>query len=674
LLSPFDLRSLRLRNRVVSTSHEPAYAEDGLPKERYASYHTEKAKGGIALTMIGGSAVVAPDSPSAFGNLHLYKDEIVPWLATLADQVHALGALVMCQITHLGRRTSNYSGDWLPLVAASPLRERAHRAFPKQAEPWDIDRIVAAYATAAERAKAGGMDGIEIEAYGHLFDGFLSPATNRRDDDWGGSLANRLRFPSAVVRAVRAAVGPDFVLGLRLAVTDDLPAGLPAEEGIAATRQLVADGIDFLSVIRGHIDTDQGLTKVIPPMGTPSAPHLDFTGRIRAELGIPIMHAARIADVATARHAISAGLVDMVGMTRAHMADPHIVSKVAGGAEQRIRPCVGAGFCLDQIYQASDAKCIHNPSTGRETQLPHVVAPTTGPVKRAVVVGAGPAGLEAARVLAERGHGVTVLEAADQAGGQLRLASRLSSRRDLIGIIDWRLAECARLGVTLRCNTYADERMVAELSPDVVVIATGGVPDTSFLASGAELVSDSWDVLGGAVPGAGEVLLYDDNGGHAGLDTAQVLIASGAKVHYVTPERTLGPDIGGMNYPAYARLLAESDTPTTLLHTLHEVGRHPDGRLAAILYSEYADRYTTHVVDQVVVEHGTTPNDELYHALVAGSANLGEVDHTALLALRPQAVVRNSEGRYQLFRIGDAVTSRNVHAAVLDAFRLCLAV
>jgi 2,4-dienoyl-CoA reductase-like NADH-dependent reductase (Old Yellow Enzyme family) len=669
LLDPYELRHLRLRNRVVSTSHEPAYSQDGLPKERYAAYHVEKAKGGVALTMIGGSAVVAPDSPPAFGNLELYRDEVVPWLGRLAEAVHEHGAHVMCQITHLGRRTSNYSGDWLPVLAPSPLKERAHRAVPKQVEEWDIRRIVAGYAEAAQRCRAGGMDGIEIEAYGHLFDGFLSPATNRRDDEWGGSFENRLRFPSLVIRAVREAVGPDFVVGLRLAVTDDLPGGLSVADGIEAAGRLVSEGVDFLSVVRGHIDTDDGLTRVIPPMGTPSAPHLEFAGEIRRAVRVPVMHAARIADVATARHAVAAGLVDLVGMTRAQMADPHLVAKVAGGQEDRIRPCVGAGFCLDAIYQASDAKCIHNPSTGRELHLPHTVSRSTGPGRRAVVVGAGPAGLEAARVLGERGHDVVLLEAADVPGGQVRLASRAPARRDLIGIIDWRVSECERLGVKIIYNAYADEPAILAHRPEVVIVATGGVPDSGF----AEAL-DGWDVLAGAASPTGDVLLYDDNGGHAGLDVARALIAAGVNLEYVTPERMFAPDLGGMNYPLYAKEFAASETPITLLHTLHSVRRLPDGRLAAVLYSDHADRYVERTVDHVVVEQGTTANDELYHDLVPGSVNLGEVDHRALLELRSQTARGNDRGTYELYRIGDAVNSRNVHAAVYDAFRLCLAV
>lgn len=674
LLEPFVLGPLTVRNRVVSTSHEPAFSEDGMPKERYAAYHLEKAKGGVGLTMIGGSAVVSPDSPPAFGNLLMYKDEIVPWLSALTDQVHEQGAAVMCQITHLGRRTSNYAGDWLPVLAPSPLREPAHRSFPKQAEEWDLERVIADYAAAAQRAVAGGLDGIELEAYGHLLDGFLSPATNHRRDTWGGSPAARLKLALAVVRSIRAAVGPVFPIGMRLAVDEDLAGGILADEGIAAARSLIAEGVDFISVIRGHIDTDAGLAKVIPPMGTPSAPHLEFAGWVKKELGVPVMHASRIADVPTARHAIRDGLLDLVGMTRAQIADPYLVAKMAAGQEDRIRPCVGAGYCLDAIYQASDTKCIHNAATGRELSLPHHVPRATGPARRIVVVGAGPAGLEAARVLGERGHSVIVFEAAPEAGGQLRLAARSAARRDLIGIVDWRLTESARSDVTFRYNTFAEEATVSAEDPDVIIIATGGVPDTGFLTSGSELVVDTWDVIAGSRRLTGDVLLYDDHGGHSAMDAAAAVADSGARLHIVTPERTLAMDVGGVNYPRYFAILANNRVRTTLLERLRSVRRAPDGRLVATLFNEYAELETELTVDHVVVEHGTLPNDELYLALVPGSRNLGAVDHRALLDLRPQQLSPHEAGRYQLFRLGDAIASRNVHAAVLDAYRLALAI
>ncbi|HET7302975.1 MAG TPA: FAD-dependent oxidoreductase [Segeticoccus sp.] len=671
LLDPFRLRHLTLRNRVVSTSHEPAYAEDGMPKDRYRLYHLEKARGGVGLTMIGGSAVVSPDSPPAFGNLLLYRDEVVPWLRRLADDVHEAGAAVMCQVTHLGRRTSNYAGDWLPVVYPSPLREPAHRAFPKAAEAWDLDRIVRHYADAAVRCRDAGLDGIELEAYGHLLDGFLSPATNLRTDEYGGP-DGRIAFPRRVVRAVREAVGPDFVVGIRMSLDEDRADGLRLEEASTALRQLAADGIDVVSVIKGTIDRDATLAKVIPSMGTPSAPFLDFVGRVRRSVDLPVMHAARITDVATARHAIRDGLLDLVGMTRPQIADPHLVAKTAAGQEDRIRPCVGANYCLDAIYDSGDAKCIHNAATGREQSLPHVIGPSPAP-RKAVVVGAGPAGLEAARVLGERGHQVVVLEASDHAGGQVRLAAGLPRRRDLMGIVDWRLAEAKHAGVDLRLGVYAEAQHVLAEDPELVVVATGGLPNRSFLAEGADLVADSWDVMDGSARPVDEVLVYDDNGAEPALDAAELLASRGARVTYVTPERTVGIGVGGMNSPAYLRAFAAHDVEVVLARRLRAVRRDADGRLVAELYSEYAEESLSRVVDHVVVEHGTLPNDELYLDLVPHSVNRGEVDHRALLDVRPQKVRTNPDGRFQLFRIGDAVASRNIHAAVYDALRLCVA-
>jgi hypothetical protein len=265
---------------------------------------------------------------------------------------------------------------------------------------------------------------------------------------------------------------------------------------------------------------------------------------------------------------------------------------------------------------------------------------------------------------------VIVREGADAPGGQLRLASRAPGRRDLIGIVDWRVAECARLGVKIVYNILADARAVRQHDPDVVVVATGGVP-----ADFGEFVTDAWDVLSGSARVRDDVLFYDDNGGHAGLDAAAVVLASGARMEYVTPERMLGADLGGSNYPRYAKAFASSDgVRVTLLHTLDSVHPSPDGRLVARLYSEHADRVVERVVDPVITECGTRPNDELYFDLIADSVNLGEVDQSALLALRPQQVRRNDAGTYQLFRIGDAISSRNVHAAILDAYRLCLAI
>ena len=670
LLQPYQLRHLTLKNRVMSTAHEPAYSEDGMPKERYRLYHVAKAKGGLALTMTAGSAVIGRDSPAAFGNLHAYDDAIVPWLAEMVDACHEHDCKVMIQLTHLGRRTGWNKGDWFPVLSASPLREPAHRAFPKQAEDWDIERIVAEYAAAAQRCQAAGLDGIEFEAYGHLMDGFWSPATNHRDDEFGGSLDNRLRFTWMVIDAVRKAVGPDFVVGVRMVADEDLAGGLSRAEGVEIARQFALSGkFDFLNIIRGSIETDAALTKAIPIAGMRSAPHLDFAGEVREATKFPVFHAARISDVATARHAIATGKLDMVGMTRPHLADPNIVAKVIAGYEHRIRPCVGATYCLDRIYEGGEALCIHNAATGREATIPHIILRSEGQLKKVVVVGAGPAGLEAARVAAERGHSVTILEAASQAGGQVALLVKNPLRRELVGIIEWRLAELERLGVAFHYNCYAEVDDVLALGPDIVVIATGGVPQNPPLEEGAELVTSSWDILSGAARPAQTVLLYDDNGGHQGMSAAVHVANAGSKLELVSPERFFAPEMGGMNHVPYMRALHKSGAVVTINTRLKSVRRNGNS-LVATLGSDFAEDWRQErVVDQVVVEHGAQANDELYFALKDQASNRGAVDYGALVSGGSIFPVRNGEGRFALVRIGDAVASRNIHAAIYDGIR-----
>jgi N-methyl-L-proline demethylase len=672
LLQPYTLKHLVLKNRLMSTAHEPNYAEDGLPKARYRLYHAEKAKGGIGLTMTAGSAVVSRDSAPAFGNLHAWSDDIVPWLKELADACHEHGAAVMIQLTHLGRRTNWNKADWLPVLAPSAVREPAHRSVPKEIEDWDVARIVRDYAAAAARMQAAGLDGIELECYGHLIDHFWSPATNLRDDAYNGALDNRLAFAFQVLAAVREAVGPEFIVGCRLVADEDWDKGLSREEGLEICRRLVASGrIDFLNVIRGHIEHDAALARVIPVTGMASAPHLEFAGAVRAETKFPVFHAARIADVATARHAIAEGKLDLVGMTRAHIADPHIALKVAQGREAEIRPCVGATYCLDRIYEGHEALCIHNPATGREATMPHVITRSGGTARRVVVVGAGPAGLEAARVAGERGHEVTLIEAADKPGGQVRLAVQVKRRAEIIGIIDWRMSELERLGVNLRFNTYAEADGVRALDPEIVVVATGGLPGGFAIEDGAELAVSSWDILAGDAKPAEDVLLFDDNGAHPGMAAAEALVGAGANLEIVSPERYFAPEMGGLNIVPYMQGLHRANvtiTPMTRVSRLRRDGN----KIAVTLWSPYSEAECgERFVDQVVVEQATLPLDELYFALKEDSANRGEVDYDALVAGRPQAVTANPDGRFRLYRIGDAVAARNVHAAIYDALRLC---
>ncbi|MBC7674455.1 MAG: NADH:flavin oxidoreductase [Rhodoferax sp.] len=668
LLQPYQLKHLTLKNRIMTTSHEPAYPEDGMPKDRYRLYHLERAKAGVALTMTAGSATVSRDSPPVFNNILAYKDEVVGWMKRLADDCHEHGAAVMIQLTHLGRRTRWDKGDWLPVVAAGPAREPAHRAFPKVIEDWDIARIIDDYADAAERMQAAGLDGVEFECYGHLMDQFMSPLTNTLAAPYGGSLENRARFAMDVLAACRKRVGAQFLLGVRYTADEATKGGISVVEGIAIGKLFRDSGlVDFLNIIKGRIFTDPAMTDVIPIQGMKSAPHLDFAGRIRAEVGLPTFHAARIPDVATARHAIATGQLDMVGMTRAHMADPHIVRKIIEGREEDIRPCVGATYCLDRIYQGGMALCIHNPATGREENMPHDIFAALVS-KKVVIIGAGPAGLEAARVAALRGHSVSVFEAAASPGGQIRLTAQSPRRREMIGIIDWRMAQCAARGVEFHFNTYAEATDVTALTPDVVIIATGDMPDSAMLETGNDLVVSAWDILSGDVKPGSNVLLYDDAGDHAALQAAQLLAEAGAQVEIMTPDRSFAPDVMAMNLVPYMRALQDKNVTFTVTYRLRAVTR--DGNLLrATIGSDYMELAKVRHFDQVVVNHGTQPLAQIYFDLKPLSSNLGAVDYDALINGRPQTVIGGPEG-FQLFRIGDAVEARNTHAAIYDALRL----
>ncbi|MCA1287251.1 N-methyl-L-proline N-demethylase HpbA [Salipiger bermudensis] len=669
LLQPYQLKHLTLKNRIMITSHEPAYPEDGMPKDRYRAYHVERAKAGVALTMTAGSASVSRDSPPVFNNILAWKDEVVGHMAKLAQECHDEGCAVMIQLTHLGRRTRWDKADWLPVVSPGHEREASHRAFPKKMEDWDIARIVEDYVQAAERMQAAGLDGLEIQAYGHLMDQFWSPLTNDLDGPYGGSLDNRLRFTFDVLRGIRERCGEEFLLGVRYTGDEDLPGGFDAKDGLEISRKLKDSGlVDFLNVVKGHIDTDAGLTDVIPVQGMRNAPHLDFAGEIRKATDFPTFHAAKIPDVATARHAIASGKLDMVGMTRAHIADPHLVRKIVEGREDDIRPCVGANYCLDRIYQGGMALCLHNPSTGREIEQPHMIAKADTP-KRVTIVGAGPAGMEAARVAAERGHKVTVFEAADQPGGQIRLTALQERRREMSSIIAWRFDQCEKLGVTFNFNSFADEADVLATEPDVVIIATGGLPHTEVLTSGDDLVVSAWDILSGDVKPGSNVLIFDDAGDHAGLQAADIIAATGARVEIVTPDRAFAPEVMAMNLVPYIRSLQAKDTTFTVTWRLTDVQRDGNG-LKAVLGSDYGGVTRTREVDQVIVNHGTRPLDDLYFDLKPKSVNLGEVDHGALVAGAAQKVATGPTDSFQLFRIGDAVAARNTHAAIYDALRL----
>lgn len=664
LLTPFRLRGLELKNRVISTSHASRLTEDDFPKERYQRYHEEKAIGGIAMSMFGGSSNVGIDSPNVFSQINMGVDEVVPHLQRFSARMHAHGAALMCQLTHMGRRGSPYDGHWLPTVAPSARRETLHRAIPREMNDHDIRRIVRYFGQAALRCKHGGLDGLETLAGGHLLGQFLDPTVNLRTDRYGGSLENRCRFVLMVHEEIRKQVGDDYIVGIRYAIED----GMDFEDSVRAAAILEGSGLfDFFNVVYGRMDTAYALiTDNMPTMSMPSAPWLQKAAAFRKRVKLPVFHAGKIADLATARHAIRDGLIDLVGMTRAHIADPHLVRKVMMGREDEVRPCVGASFC-----RAHNATCIHNPATARETWLSHDVERAAGPPRKVVVVGAGPAGLEAARVAALRGHDVTLLEAGSKPGGQVLLAALGSWRKDLVGIVEWRVDQLARLGVDLRLNTYAGADDVAQFDPHVVIVATGGVPMLDDL-EGHPHCRSVVDALTELPPANGEVLVYDGTGRHNAAICAERYAAAGLKVTLVTLDGQLGEELGGRGDElVWRRRVVEMGIALRHDLELKGVSKHA-GRRAASFRHQLTGGDVVIEADHVVVERGMEPVCDVFDGMRGASVNDGELDLERFAGGLPQSWPAPAEGRrWELYRIGDANASRDIHAAIYEAFRLC---
>ena len=667
LLQPFQLKHLPLRNRVMSTSHACGLGDaDGMPGEAYQRYHEEKAKGGLALTMFGGSSYIGPDSTWSSGQLNVGTDKVIPFLQSFADRVHRQGAAIMIQITHLGRRGESNTQNWLPTIAPSPIREVLHRAIPREMDRNDIDRVVKAFGEAAYRCREGGLDGLETMMQGHLIGQFMSPATNKRTDDFGGSVENRCRFALMVHEEIRKRVGDDFIVGMRYGIDEGMQeGGMDFEECLKAAHILERSGLlDFFNANYGRIDKMMEMAEqCMPGMSMPIAPWLEKAGIFKQEVSLPVFHAARITDLSTARHAIREGLLDMVAMTRAHIADPQIVNKLTRGEEERIRPCVGATHCMG----ANRPTCLHNAASGRERFWPQVIEETAGPARKVVIVGGGPAGLEAARVSAERGHDVVLFEAADGLGGQMRMAPAASWRKDVTGVIDWRASELEALGVDLRMSHYAEAADILAESPDVVIVATGGIPDLDGL-DGAEFCTSPWDILTGSASAGDATVIYDGTGRHTAPTVAEFLARQGKKVDLVMLDDVPGKELDYSEQSSWKKRIAQEHIPTHAEYGLSAVTRDGNG-LAAVFTHELTGEEMKIACDTVTVETGTLPVDDVYQELRSASANDGFLDLDAFVAGEPQPSL-DLDGM-SLFRIGDAAASRNVAAAVFDALRLC---
>jgi 2,4-dienoyl-CoA reductase-like NADH-dependent reductase (Old Yellow Enzyme family) len=478
----------------------------------------------------------------------------------------------------MGRRARWDSENWLPTISPSPLREPAHRSFPKEMEDFDIERVQEDFAQAARRCREGDLDGCEFVFTGHINDQFLCPATNQRTDQYGGSLENRMRFPLEMLAKARAQVGDDFLLGIRITGDDLLEGGNSMAECLEILKRFGASGhLDFLNVVGGNVFTHAALAVNVPNMAFPPAQFLYLASAARQMTGMPVFYANNVKDLATASRAVEEGHCDMLGMTRGHIADPHIVRKLMEGRLDDIRQCVGASYCLDRVWLGADALCIQNAATGARRPCLISSAARRGRSARSWWPAPGPPGWRrpgsppsaAIRSCCSRRA---------EAGGQIRIAAKAGWREALSGIPRWLDGQVKKLGVDYRLGAEATAAAVTAEAPDIVIVATGGRPNFAVVKGGPEFAVSSWDILTGKAAPGENVLVYDAQSGHGGPSTAEFLAKRGSLVEVVTYDPALGAEMGSNNWAIHLRELYKSGVVITPNHQVSQVYREGNKR------------------------------------------------------------------------------------------------
>ncbi len=643
LFTPLRIGPLTVRNRIVFSAHLTNYASDGLPSEQHAAYYAARAAGGAGLIVTEEHSTHPTDWPYE-KLIHGFDPAVVPGYRRITDAVHAHGTPILAQLNHNGGQASGMYSR-LPVWAPSPLPDPLFREVPKAVEAHEIREIVAGYRLVAEHCMRGGFDGVELQcSHSSIVRGFLSPATNRRGDAYGGSLANRARLLLEIVEVVREAIGPWRALGVRLCGDELLEGGTTLDDAVEVARMLEADGkVDYINTSIGVATAN--LYMIEASMQVPPGYAMFIPSAIRAAVGLPVVGVGRFKDPLQADRALQAGQCDLVGVVRGQIADADFAAKARAGHATEIRTCLSCNQeCVGRMGLNRWLGCIENPRTGREA-VPLPPPPRRG--LRVHVVGGGPGGLQAAVTAARRGHHVTLFERQQRLGGQVPVAASVPSRAEFLDITRNLIADAQRVGVDVKTATEADADLLLAERPDVVVLATGARPAAAWWAGGSRRVVHVRDVLEGRAAPAGSVVVVDELGFHEATSTAELLADRGCEVEIATNGMVVGQDLGitldmeTWNVKAHAKAIRQR----TDLVPMGAEGRDDGGIVLQLLHHPTGQQQQRRC-DWVVCATHQQPEDQLWQALRGAP--------------------------FPVHRVGDCLTPRRAHAAVVEGHRVAV--
>ena len=651
LFTPLRVGSFTVRNRIVSTAHGTGYGIGGLPTQRHLDYWASKAKGGIGL-IVTGASVVHPSAGRSPAAIQLWRDECIEPFRRIADAIHQHDARIVVQINHAGR--ANYGAPTLdPVWSASPIVSKMHMGTPREMTVDEIQLVIEAFASAARRMREAGLDGVEVHCgQDYLIETFMSPLFNQREDEYGGSEENRLRFAHEVIAAVRKAVGRDFTVGIRVNGDEYEEDGLNQEDMQRIVGALAASGqLDYVSVNWGlGGNASFGMSgPVIPPMYVPPGAFVYLAAGIKQVTELPVICVGRINTPVLAEAILERNEADLVGMTRANLCDPELPNKAREGRLDEIRYCIACNEgCLN--HGGSGLTCAINASVGREAETQITPAPVS---KRVMVIGGGIAGMEAARVAALRGHQVTLYERESQMGGQLQIAAKAPGRAEMAEPVRYYTKQFDLLAVPVHMGVAVDEKLVRREKPDAVIVATGGLPallavdgiDEYGKAEGVNVVL-AWDVLDGtAEVTGGKVAVFATDQGMEGLTTADFLAERGKEVEVLIPYPNVGARLEWLvtKWVIMDRL-ARKDVKLSIMTAVKAVR---EGVIYAFSPPNGPER-PLEGVETLVISAGSRSNDALWKAL------RGQVK--------------------EIYNIGESVSPRRLLASSLDGLKIGLRV